>query len=74
MSPVLGFGIDKFGLRAVIASIAPILLVIVHSLLGVTSVSPVGPLVGQGLAYTGFAAVLWPAVPLVVDEELTGSV
>jgi MFS family permease len=72
MSPVLGFAIDKFGLRAVIASIAPMLIVIVHSLLGFTKVNPVGPLVGQGLAYTGFAAVLWPAVPLVIVEELTG--
>jgi hypothetical protein len=26
----------------------------------------------QGLAYTGFAAVLWPSVPLVVEEKFTG--
>lgn len=53
MSPILGFAVDKVGLRAIIASIAPMLLVVVHSLLGLTKVSPVGPLVGQGLAYTG---------------------
>jgi MFS family permease len=44
----------------------------VHFLLGFTKLNPVGPLVGQGLAYTGFAAVLWPAVPLVVEEKYTG--
>ena len=26
----------------------------------------------QGLAYTGFAAVLWPAVPLVIPSHLIG--
>ena len=36
------------------------------------SVGPVAPLVGQGLAYTCFSAVLWPAIPLVVEEKYTG--
>ena len=26
----------------------------------------------QGLAYTGYASVLWPAVPLVVEERIVG--
>lgn len=72
LSPPLGFAVDLFGFRAVIATLAPGVLVIVHSFLGLTSVDPVGPLVGQGLAYTGFVSVLWPAVPLVVEERLTG--
>jgi len=28
--------------------------------------------VGQGLAYTAFAAVLWPAIPMLVPDELRG--
>ena len=63
---------DKFGMRAVIATLSPIVLVIVHSFLGFTTVDPVGPLVGQGLAYSCFAAVIWPSVPLVVPPELVG--
>ena len=54
------------------ATIAPATLVIVHSFLGRTKVDPVGPLVGQGLAYSAFAAVLWPSVPLVCDQRLIG--
>ena len=52
----------------------PILLpTVVHSILGYApSVDPVGPLVGQGLAYAGFAAVLWPSVPLVVEQRFIG--
>jgi MFS family permease len=72
VSPVIGFVIDKYGHRASIATFAAGLVVAVHLSLGYSSVSPVGPLVGQGLAYTGFAAVLWPAVPLVIQPRLTG--
>lgn len=72
LSPLLGGVVDRFGMRAIIATIAPSMLVIVHSFLGWTDVSPVGPLVGQGLAYAGFAAVIWPSVPLVVPQRLVG--
>ena len=44
----------------------------VHMFLAQTNVSAIGPLVGQGLAYTGFVSVLWPSVPLVVEEKVTG--
>lgn len=72
LSPPLGYTIDLYGFRALIAAVAPAILIVVHALLGLTSVDPVGPLVGQGLAYTGFVSVLWPAVPLVVKERETG--
>lgn len=72
LSPILGGFVDKFGYRAVISTIAPIVLIIVHLLLGLTNVDPIGPLVGQGLAYCGFAAVVWPSVALVVEEHLVG--
>lgn len=41
-------------------------------LLAATDVSPVGPLVGQGIAYSLFAAVLWPSIPLIIEERLIG--
>ena len=47
-------------------------LIIVHTVLAKSNGSPVVPLVGQGLAYSGFAAVLWPSVPLVVEKRLIG--
>lgn len=72
LSPILGGLVDRFGMRAVVATIAPAVLVVVHSLLGSTDCNPIGPLVGQGLAYSGFAAVLWPSVPLVVEAKYIG--
>ena len=72
VSPIIGLAIDKFGHRATIATLAAATVIVVHVSIGYTKVSPVGPLVGQGLAYTGFAAVLWPAIPLVITPKLTG--
>jgi MFS family permease len=72
LSPIFGLFIDFFGMRAVIATIAPLILIIIHSLLAYTTITPIALLIGQGLAYTGFAAVLWPAVPVVMEERMTG--
>lgn len=72
LSPVLGGFVDRFGARAIIATASPLALVVVHIFLGFTTVSPIGPLVGQGLAYSCFAAVLWPSVGLVIEQRLVG--
>ena len=73
LSPFLGMVVDKVGNRAVIASIAPVMLLAVHGALGFSSGSPVLPLIGQGMAYSLFAAVLWPSVPLTVEEKSVGT-
>ena len=72
LSPVLVGFVDRYGQRAVIATLAPLSLVVVHLLMAITDVSPIGPMVGQGIAYSAFAAVIWPSVPLVVEKRLTG--
>ena len=74
ISPFLGFVVDRFGKRAIIATLAPFLLVIVHLMLGLApSVPGQYPLIGQGLAYSAFAAALWPSVPYVVEDRLVGT-
>jgi len=45
---------------------------IVQILLGLTTITPVFPLVLQGLAFTGYAAVTWPALAMVVEPRLVG--
>lgn len=72
LSPPLGFAVDVYGMRAIIAAIAPAILIAVHLMLAYSDVNVVIPLIGQGLAYTGFVSVLWPAVPLVVEERVSG--
>lgn len=72
LSPVLGKVVDRFGKRAIIATLAPVLLIFVHLSLAISTVTPGVPLAGQGMAYSAFAAVLWPSVPLVTEKRLIG--
>ncbi len=72
LSPFFGHIVDKIGHRALIAMFASIMLVIVHLTLALSSSSPVLPLIGQGLAYTFYAAVIcewflfgWPFYQLL---------
>jgi len=53
LSPFLGFAVDRIGYRALIASLAPVLLCAVHLTLAYTDGSPVLPLVGQVSAERG---------------------
>ena len=75
LSPVFGGLIDRIGYRAVIACIAPVLLIAVHTSLALPSlvISPMLPLIGQGFAYSCYASVLWPSVPLTVSKSSTGT-
>jgi Major Facilitator Superfamily. len=73
LSPLFGHVVDKIGRRAILAVVSCVLLVSVHLSLAWMHSSPVIPLVGQGLAYVGYAAVIWPSVPLTVRKESVGT-
>lgn len=73
ISPFLGLVVDRIGLRAFLIAVAPAALLVAHLLLAVTNVTPFAPLTLLGVAYSVFAAVLWPAVPLVVEEHHVGT-
>jgi hypothetical protein len=72
LSPPIGYLVDKFGMRALFATLACIILTMVHSFLAWSTVSAVGPMIGQGFGYTTFVTLLWPSIPLVVEERVTG--
>uniref|UniRef100_A0AAV1V787 Lysosomal dipeptide transporter MFSD1 n=2 Tax=Peronospora matthiolae TaxID=2874970 RepID=A0AAV1V787_9STRA len=73
ISPFLGFVVDRVGLRALLALVAPLALTAVHAMLGYTQVTLYVPLVLQGVAYSVFAAALWPSVPYVVEAKYVGT-
>jgi MFS family permease len=73
LSPILGGIVDRVGQRAVFALVAPLVLIIVHVTLALGHSSPFLPLLGQGIAYSLFGAVLWPSVPLAVDPSMKGT-
>ena len=73
LSPLLGKLVDQYGYRATVAAMAPVCLLVVHAVLAATDVSPLGVLVMQGGAYAAFAAVIWPSIPLIVEEKYIGT-
>mmetsp|Transcript_2453 Transcript_2453/g.3398 ORF Transcript_2453/g.3398 Transcript_2453/m.3398 type:complete len:667 (-) Transcript_2453:2357-4357(-) len=72
MSPFLGHVVDQIGYRSILITLSPVLLVIVHTILGFSSMSPIFPLILQGIAFSIFAAVIWPSVPLCVEQRYVG--
>lgn len=72
-SPPLGHLVDRIGRRAQIAVVSSSLLFLVHLTLATSASSPIGPMIGQGVAYSLYAAVLWPSVPLTVPKLYTGT-
>eukprot|EP00622_Pseudochattonella_farcimen_P007621 FR743645.1.p1 GENE.FR743645.1~~FR743645.1.p1 ORF type:complete len:248 (+),score=31.85 FR743645.1:1-744(+) len=73
LSPLLGSTVDKMGGRAIVCMLSALILVLVHFMLGfTTSISPIVPMVGQGLAYSMFASALWPSVPYTVEAKSVG--
>ena len=73
-APFLGYAVDRVGRRAHLSMLAPLLLVIAHTLLGFggPNIPPLVPMITMGTAYSIFAAALWPSVPLVVRSDAVG--
>lgn len=71
-SAPVGYFIDRMGYRAVICTVAPLILIFVHLWLGLTHLTAIIPLLGLGVSYITFVSVLWPSIPLVVEDRLTG--
>jgi len=72
LAPFLGGFADKYGGRTVLTIISPVILILVHVFLGFSDMTPITPLIFQGIAYAIFASVLWPSVPLV-EPNFTGT-
>ncbi|CAB9499934.1 Major facilitator superfamily domain-containing protein 1 [Seminavis robusta] len=74
ISPPIGSLVDRVGRRAMLACGTSFVLMMVHLALAFVPALPVWiPLVGQGVAYALFSAVIWPSVGLVVEQKMTGT-
>ena len=73
LSPFLGHFVDRVGYRSIFITLSPTILVVVHVVLGFSNASPIFPLILQGVAFSIFAAVIWPSVPLCVERKHAGT-
>jgi MFS family permease len=71
-SPFFGYFLDRFGYRGKLNIFFTVLLIIVHCLLAFSNISPILPLVGQGIAFSIGCAVVWSSIPLTVKPHVTG--
>jgi len=72
-TPLFGFFVDRRGKRASLMLVGSALLVIVHLMLSMTSITPYVPMFVLGIAFSLVPAAMWPSVALIVDERRIGT-
>lgn len=73
ITPFLGSAVDRWGHRATLMYVAGGAVALVHMSFAFTSIPAYPPLIVLGVAYSVYAAVIWPSVALVVDEHMIGT-
>ena len=72
-TPLFGAFTDTRGKSATLMIYGSILLVIVHLIFGLTSITPYIPLFLLGVAFSLIPAAMWPSVAKIVPEHRLGS-
>ncbi len=72
-APFAGHLVDRKGRRASVMVLGSLLMIPAYLLLGLTNIYPVLPMLVLGSAFVLVPAAMWPAIPLVVKEEHTGT-
>ena len=72
-APFAGHLVDRVGRRATMMVVGSILMVPAYLMLGLTDIYPVLPMIILGAAFVLVPAAMWPAIPLVVKDEHTGT-
>jgi len=73
LAPFAGFFIDRIGKRATMMIVGSVLMIPAYLMLGLTDIYPVLPMIILGAAFVLVPAAMWPAIPLVVKDEHTGT-
>ncbi|KAJ3185674.1 hypothetical protein HK101_009808 [Irineochytrium annulatum] len=68
-SPLAGIFMDMHGHRGTMLPISGVLLILTHSISLWTDLSPYWTMTVMGIAYSLFAAALWPCVPYLVGPH-----
>jgi len=72
-SPFLGGAVDRFGYRALLLMLAAMAITGVHAIIAFTMWTPFIPMILLGIAYSVYAAAIWPSVAYVVEEHQLGT-
>jgi len=72
-TPLLGLLVDKIGKRGIMLIFGSLLLIPAHSILGLTYIHPVIPMIMIGVSFSLVPAALWPIIPIMVEERRLGT-
>lgn len=72
-TPLFGYLVDLKGKRASLMIMGSLILVVVHLMLSLTTLSPYVSMFALGVAFSLVPAAMWPAVTLIVKERLLGT-
>ncbi|KAK9760556.1 hypothetical protein K7432_015294, partial [Basidiobolus ranarum] len=72
-SPLCGLLVDRIGYHGPIMTLSAAMIVGVHTLLGLTDITPVLGYTVLGIAYSLFASAVWPCIPCIVNEKQLGT-
>ncbi len=73
LAPFIGGFVDKIGRRGTLLLFGAFLLIPSHAVMGLTTLSPIYSMVVLGFSFSLVSAVLWPAIPLIVEEKMVGT-
>ncbi len=73
LAPFAGTLVDRFGRRSHLMIAGSLLMIPCYLLLAFTSIPPFIPMFLLGASFVLVPAAMWPAVPLIVDENRTGT-
>ncbi len=72
-APFAGNLVDRIGRRASLMILGSLLMIPAHLVMGLTTLTPVLPMIVLGAAFVLVPAALWPSVPLIVDQKRVGT-
>jgi MFS family permease len=73
LAPLIGHAVDKIGKRGSLLVLGTFLMIPAHLCMGLWGLHPVYPMVVLGVSFSLVSAVLWPAVPLLVEKKTVGT-
>ena len=73
LAPFAGSFVDRVGRRASLMLLGALLMIPCYLILGFTHVPPMFPMLLLGASFVLVPAAMWPAVPLIVEENRVGT-
>lgn len=73
LAPFAGQLVDRIGKRATLMLFGSLLMIPAFLVMGFTTIPPRWPMMMLGAAFVLVPAAMWPSVPLIVPERLTGT-